>query len=220
MDKEVYWVEVEYVSRTGDTKPGVVYAFVPASDAIEAYQAVNEALSHRELRATNWLLIEPYQDKLFLWDDDEQEAHYERLCELAMANDACVFDDFYDQDEFERPEEEEIYWAFVEFRYLYEIEPPAQGGFANILVKAWMRQMHTARCKRLCLPRTSNPFIGCASLLCLEIRTGKKRTWQNVFSTSGIVPKAAERASGVWFIIMKRMWTNECLVTWLVIKYK
>lgn len=137
MDKEVYWVEVEYVSRTGDTKPGVVYAFVPASDAIEAYQAVNEALSHRELRATNWLLIEPYQDKLFLWDDDEQEAHYEHLCELAMANDKCVFDDFYDQDEFERPEEEEIYWAFVEFRYLYEIEPPAQGGFANILVKAW-----------------------------------------------------------------------------------
>ncbi|MBQ1737631.1 MAG: hypothetical protein II040_05285 [Muribaculaceae bacterium] len=137
MDKEVYWVEVEYVSRTGDTKPGVVYAFVPASDAIEAYQAVNEALSHRELRATNWLLIEPYQDKLFLWDDDEQEAHYERLCELAMANDECVFDHFYDQDEFERPEEEEIYWAFVEFRYLYEIEPPAQGGFANILVKAW-----------------------------------------------------------------------------------
>lgn len=134
---EVYWVEVEYVSRSGNTKPGVVYAFVQSTDAIEAYQAVNKALNQRDLLSTNWLLIEPYQDKLFCWDDDEQDAHYGHLCEMAMATDECVFDDFYDQDEFDRPEDEAIYWAFVEFRFLYEVDPPAQGGFVNILVKAW-----------------------------------------------------------------------------------
>ncbi len=134
---EVYWIEVEYVSRSGNTKPGVVYAFVRSTDAIEARQAVNKALALRDLLATNWLLIEPYQDQLFCWDDDEQDAHYEHLCEMAMATDECVFDDFYNQDEFERYEDEGIYWAFVEFRFLYEVDPPAQGGFVNILVKAW-----------------------------------------------------------------------------------
>lgn len=134
---EVYWVEVEYVSRSGNTKPGVVYAFVQSTDAIEARQAVNKALALRDLLATNWLLIEPYQDQLLCWDDDEQDAHYEHLCEMAMATDECVFDDFYNQDEFERYEDEGIYWAFVEFRFLYEVDPPAQGGFVNILVKAW-----------------------------------------------------------------------------------
>ncbi len=134
---EVYWIEVEYVSRSGNTKPGVVYAFVQSTDAIEARQAVNKALALRDLLATNWLLIEPYQDQLFCWDDDEQDAHYEHLCEMAMATDECVFDDFYNQDEFERYEDEGIYWAFVEFRFLYEVDPPAQGGFVNILVKAW-----------------------------------------------------------------------------------
>lgn len=134
---EVYWIEVEYVSRSGNTKPGVVYAFVQSTDAIEARQAVNKALALRDLLATNWLLIEPYQDQLLCWDDDEQDAHYEHLCEMAMATDECVFDDFYNQDEFERYEDKGIYWAFVEFRFLYEVDPPAQGGFVNILVKAW-----------------------------------------------------------------------------------
>ena len=134
---EVYWVEVEYVSRSGNAKPGVVYAFVQSTDANEAYQAVNNALNHRDLLSTNWLLIEPYQDQLLCWDDDEQDAHYEHLCEMAMATDECVFDDFCNQDEFDRPEDEAIYWAFVEFRFLYEVDPPAQGGFVNILVKAW-----------------------------------------------------------------------------------
>lgn len=137
---EVYWIEVEYVSGVDNptlTKPGVVYAFVKSKDALEAYQAVCNALSQRKLLPTNWFLIEPYKDMLLYWDNDEQAAHFEHLYEKAKMANECVFDDFYNQDEFERYEDDTVYWADVEFRFHYETDPPAQGGFVNILVKAW-----------------------------------------------------------------------------------
>ena len=89
---KVYWIEVSYLRN--DNKKGVVYIFVKANDALQAYELADEALCLKGLKPYKWDFVEPYQIYLE-WETVEQTDHFRELYEKAKKTKQCVFDRFY-----------------------------------------------------------------------------------------------------------------------------